>query len=326
MATSGSVDFTVTRNELICSSLRILGQLDFRAEPSVPEYSMASQALNMMVKAWQNRDIGLWLNDQATLHLDTTSESYSLSSSGAHCAYTSYKTATSADADTGDKTIDVDSDDNITDGDYIGIELEDGSVQWNTVDGTPTGDTVALDDALTDDVDEDATVYNYTTKIYRPLEILEMRIRNSAGNDTPIQLVGRKKYMSISDKDTASTPTIAWYDPQLSAGVLYLWPVSDTIENRIVFTVKVPVEDFDAAANNADFPVEWLEALKYNLALRLAPEYMTKYLRNPTQYKPISQQHLAMIVDIARQSLYDAEIADIEDGSIFFAPNLDGYY
>lgn len=326
MATSGSVDFNVTRDELIRASLRVLGQLDFRSDPSLPEYTTASQALNILVKSWQNREIGLWLNSEATLHLDTSSLSYSLSSSGAHCAYTSYRTEVATAASSGASSIVVDSDDNITNGDFIGVELDDGTLQWTTVNGVPSNDTVTLTASLTDDVSVDATVYNYTTKIDRPLGLIEIRSHSKAGNDTPMRIVSRNDYMVLSDKDTAGTPTLAYYDPQLSASKLYLWPVADSIETRIKMTVKRPIEDFDAAANNAEFPVEWLRALKYNLAYELAPEYMLMYHRNPREFPRITHQQLAIIADQAQQSLYEAEQFDTTDASYTMAPDLDGYW
>ena len=34
-----------------------------------------------------------------------------------------------------------------------------------------------------------------------------------------------------------------------------------------------PIEDFDSAGNDPDFPQEWLECLGYNLAVRIAPQF-----------------------------------------------------
>ena len=326
MATSGSKDFTVSRDELIAGALRLLGQLDFRQTPSVLEYTAASQALNMMVKSWQNRDIGLWLNSFATLHLDTTSESYSLSTSGDRAAYVSYITTTSAAASSGASTITVTTDDNMTASDAIGIELEDGTMQWTTISGTPSSNVVTLAAVLTDDVDSGAVVYNYTSKMDRPLDIIEARVRDANDDDTPIQIVTRADYLAIADKDSAGKPNQLYYDPLLTTGKVYLWPVNNSVENRIHMTVKIPIDDFDAAANNAQFPVEWLRALKYNLAVELAPEYMTLYMQNPKVYRPINTRQMQMIRETAAQTLAEAEIFDTEIKSIQMIPDLSGYY
>lgn len=38
-------------------------------------------------------------------------------------------------------------------------------------------------------------------------------------------------------------------------------------------SIKDPLKDFLATGDSPDFPQEWLEVLKYGLAVRLAPEY-----------------------------------------------------
>ena len=59
----------------------------------------------------------------------------------------------------GDSTIDVNSISGISDNDSIGITLDSGTVQWTTVDGTPSGDTVTLADSLDGDAAVGNTVY-----------------------------------------------------------------------------------------------------------------------------------------------------------------------
>jgi len=54
---------------------------------------------------------------------------------------------------------------------------------------------------------------------------------------------------------------------------LYVWPVCSDGNDWLKMTVKTPVDDLDQITDNAQFPKEWLEAIIYNLAIRLAPEY-----------------------------------------------------
>jgi len=65
----------------------------------------------------------------------------------------------------GDTTIDVDSIEDMSDGDYIAVKLDNGDYQWTTVSGTPTGTTVTIAAALTDSVAVDNKVIVYTTTI-----------------------------------------------------------------------------------------------------------------------------------------------------------------
>jgi len=87
--------------------------------------------------------------------------------------------------------------------------------------------------------------------------------------------VSRSEYMAISDKDSEGIVNQIYYDPQLTTSTLYVWPEPSDTKERLKMSMKYPIEDFDASTDNADFPIEWAEALKWNLAERLAPEYGT---------------------------------------------------
>jgi hypothetical protein len=69
-------------------------------------------------------------------------------------------------------------------------------------------------------------------------------------------------------------------------------------------TTKYPVQDFDAAANNSDFPQEWLRCLIWNLALEVAPEYG----KEPTPF----------MVGMAEKTFFIAAGFDREPTSTFF--------
>lgn len=109
----------------------------------------------------------------------------------------------------------------------------------------------------------------------RPLEIIEARYHYyTAAIDVPMTPMSRDEYFSMPLKSASGVPLQYYYDPQLTLGVFYIWPIiTATTSDTIRMTVKTEVEDFDTAANTADFPTEWLRALKFNLAVELAPEY-----------------------------------------------------
>lgn len=62
----------------------------------------------------------------------------------------------------------------------------------------------------------------------------------------------------------------------LNYGDLYVFPTPATIDatnNKVYIVYQDLSEDFLVTGDNPDFPQEWLDALKYGLAARLAPEY-----------------------------------------------------
>ena len=276
----------------------------------------ASDMLNIMMKSWQSEGMGLWLNKEVTLFMQKGTVSFDIGPTGDHATLTPYDTELADDADTGDLTITVDSDDDITDGDYIGIELDSGSFQFTTVNGTPSSDVVALTDVLTGDTSENKFVINYTTKIQRPLEILEARRRNDNENDVPLNIYSRNEYMELSNKTTAGTPNCIFYDPQLTNGKMYVWQPTNDVGNRIVFTAKYPIEIFDSYDDSTPFPDEWLLALRYNLAVFLYPEYINE----------LENKNIINVISVQASDLKEKLLSfDAGTASFFMQPNLRGY-
>jgi hypothetical protein len=114
-----------------------------------------------------------------------------------------------------------------------------------------------------------------TINIPKPLRVIQAW--NTTGNiDTPMRILTKQEYNILGNKQSPGTPIQCYYDPRLSSGDLHLFPIPDTTaasNYTVTFIYQRPFEDFVASTDNPDFPQEWLEALKYGLAVRLAPEY-----------------------------------------------------
>ena len=273
MATSGSYDFSLTGTEIITEALELLGVVGV-GKPLTPEdQASCLRTFEMMIKAWQAEGIAMWTTREASLFFSYRGASYSIGPTGDHCSTAGYKTEVATAAASGVSTITVDSDDDITDGDYIGIELDDGTVQWTTVNGTPSSDVVTLTASLTDTVAINNHVYNYTSKIQRPLEIIEVRRISSSETDVPLEIISRDEYMRLSDKDSYGAVNQVYYDPLLTNGKMYVWPTPNDVKEYLKFSCRIPIEDFDSASNDPDFPKEWLMALSWNLAVYVAPKF-----------------------------------------------------
>jgi hypothetical protein len=64
-----------------------------------------------------------------------------------------------------------------------------------------------------------------------------------------------------------------YFDPQLGTARLNVWPTAEDSRDRLVVDVDRPLQVMIDSANTYDFPQEWIEVIKYGLAVRLAPEY-----------------------------------------------------
>jgi hypothetical protein len=143
--------------------------------------------------------------------------------------------------------------------------------------------------------------------IDRPLRIENARKVITGTEETPVRIISRSEYMNLPSKDTDSEPVAVFYDPQLSLGVLYVWP-SPASTYSIKFSGKQYIEDFDASTNTPYFPTEWLDAIVYNLAFRLCPMY------------EVTGEDRNTLGAMAREFLFDAENGDQEQGSLYLEP------
>lgn len=306
MAVSGSYDFNLNRDAIIGKAYTMLGATAIGEEPTTDELTAGGESLNLMLKSWQAEGIGLWLNQKVTLFLGYEAQSYSLGPTGDHMSAGIVKTEVATAASSGDTSIVVDSITGITDGDYLGIELDDGTVQWTTVNGAPSGSTVVSAVVLTDDAAVDNHIYTYTTKAQRPLEIIEGRRVSPEGLDTPLLFISRSEYMALSDKSSSGTITQMYYDPQLTNGVLYVWPTCSDVQDTLKLTIKVPISDFDSGSDTGEFPAEWLPAVVSNLAVWIGME--------------LGIDIHPKLDALAEKSKFMAETFDDEKTSVFLRP------
>lgn len=78
MATSNSTNFTVTRDDIIKGALRLCGALATGETPTTDQVSDASEALNMMVKAWQADGMALWAIKEYSLTPTLDTQTYDI--------------------------------------------------------------------------------------------------------------------------------------------------------------------------------------------------------------------------------------------------------
>lgn len=100
--------------------------------------------------------------------------------------------------------------------------------------------------------------------------------RRTAGIDTPLNMLAREEYYDLPNKSGAGMPVSWYFDPQRSARTLYLWLVPTTAlaaSTTLNYTYSRVIDDIDALDDDPDVPQEWLEALVYSLAARLAGSY-----------------------------------------------------
>jgi hypothetical protein len=114
--------------------------------------------------------------------------------------------------------------------------------------------------------------------IPRPTRIDYLTRRaTSSSSDLPMgengRPVSRSEYAAQPNKAAPGLPLMAYYDPQLETGALYLWPTPSTSLVQVRFSCDRPIQDMIADTDTFDVPQEQVRRIEYALALELAPEY-----------------------------------------------------
>ena len=316
MTVSGSSDFTRTRDQIIKRALRLVGSIKAGETPDAQEVTDAAEALNAMVKRWQKKQLHVWAVAEATLFPQASQVKYSLSSSSTdHATETFYETAVTTAATASSTTIAVNSTANMTVSDYIGFVLDSGGIHWSTL-SSKTSSTATIASGLASAAAAGNAVFNYTTKIVRPLKIVDARRYNIASaQDTPISetqgaLMSRLDYMALPNKTQTGTINRVFYDPGRDTGYLHLWQPVSSVRDLVKFTWHRPIMDFDAAGDTPDLPQEWFDALAFNLADSIKLEY------------DVPAERAMMISQQAAQYLDDVSGDDREGESVFIGLDM----
>ena len=114
---------------------------------------------------------------------------------------------------------------------------------------------------------------NITTT--RPHRLLGGFVKDSGNTDHPVKIISEREYRELSSKATSGRPDSMFLHPLFPLAYLYVYPTPDTGEVFYIDSLKPFTEtsSFAAVTDEIDFPPNYEEAIVYNLAVRLAPEY-----------------------------------------------------
>jgi hypothetical protein len=286
LTTSGNYVWNESAIQIITFAYRYCQVIGEEETPTGFQLSSAMDAFNAMVKAWQASGIHLWCEEEAILFPQQAQIQYSLGASSTDngCLFTQYvQSSLSANAAAGATSVSLTSTTGISSGYYIGIQLVSGVNFWTQVNGAPSGNVVTLLAALPSQAVAPAIVFAYPSPLIRPLRLYTgRRYTYSSQIDIPMLAMSRTDYANQPNKTTLGIINQYFFDPQTGpdgnaysspTALLNLWPAPVDYTNGFRFTAQRPIQDITTLANLPDFPIEWNAALKWNLALELAPAY-----------------------------------------------------
>jgi hypothetical protein len=105
----------------------------------------------------------------------------------------------------------------------------------------------------------------------RPTRVVAASI-NVNTIDYPLPLIGFDDWDSIRKKNLQTAwPSFCYIEPGYPLSSVYLWPVPSG--NAVNFTSEKPIGGFTGLYEDVQLPPGYADAIRYNLAVRLAPEY-----------------------------------------------------
>lgn len=317
MTTSGTVTFSVTRDQICTQAAVELGLIAEGETLNAYQLGILTLKLNMLVKQWQGRadfapGLKVWKRLRADLVLDPTKSIYQIGATGsARWASNLTRGAIASNVSAGATSIPLASASGMTNGDQFGVLLQNGTIYWTTA--TFSGNTATIPGpGLPSPAIANGFVYDYTSLQIQPLEILTGRLIDSSNTSIPLERLTLQTYESLPttlDPNTASDPLAYYYERQLSNGVLYLNTYPADLSKYLHFVFLAPTQDFDSATDNPDYPQNWFLALVYGLAVHSAPSFS----------KPISPD----LEKLLEMSLAIARNQDPEESQLFFQPDCD---
>jgi hypothetical protein len=149
-----------------------------------------------------------------------------------------------------------------------------------------------------------------TVNCPKPLRIFQAFWTPTGGVNTPLNVYNRYDFNKLPQgTEYEGDPVNMYYQPLRTTGVIKLWPTPSNSTTTITFHYHSPFEDMDGATDDFDFPSEWMQALIYNLAWALAPEY---------GIPPVDRQML--MKEAEYWHLYALSMGS-EEGGVFFQPD-----
>lgn len=145
-----------------------------------------------------------------------------------------------------------------------------------------------------------------------PVSILTANLKNTDGEETPIYPMTLEEYQAISPKDEAGTIGRFYYEKRISTGMLYFDYQPEDTTDVVDIVYRQPLEIINAGANEFDIEDWWFRAIKFNVALDVAPEA-----------KAIEPERIALIRERAQEAMMMVSKFTNDNTFVFFQPDAD---
>lgn len=312
MSSSGITDYSVTELDVIEGAAGKIGVGENGQTLDPDDVKTFRRNLNMIVKQWTAQadfapGLKMWTRRRAYLFLQNDQIEYDIGPTGDECASETYATTTLS-AVSG-ATVTLTSPTGFAAAMRIGIVLATGVVSWTTI-ASLVGSVATLGASIV--APSGSRVFAYTSKPLKPFEIVSGTLRDTDGNDSPIDVnLSVDEYELIPNKTTEGTVSRIYWEARKDLVRAYLdySPIDTTKVVRLVFHSYI--EDSTSQTDDVDFPAEWFRALVGQLAMDSALDFS----------RPVTPE----LQEFAKESLQMAKNAHPLKSTAFYASDPDWY-
>lgn len=291
MATSGSWDYGRTAAQIITSALENLGVLAAGGTVATADNTTALARLNYIAKQNQGQNDGspglkVHTRQRVALFVAKGQQTYTVgpASTDARATILYGRTTISADEAAAQTVISITSNTDTTNypgttvtmasADIVGIELNDGTIQWTTISGTPAA-TMTIGNALTGASSAGRYVWWFTARAQRLINLEAAVLRDKNLNDIQLGIFRTiQQYdIGIANKYADGAPRNVLFEPLRVNSRITLDSQPTDVTSQIILTGWYPSEDYDATSDDIAYPQESFRFLSWELTYELHAAY-----------------------------------------------------
>jgi len=134
--------------------------------------------------------------------------------------------------------------------------------------------------------------------------------RVDSTSNVAVEIYGRERFYLIPSPNARGAPIACYFRPTPTNGVLSIWPLPDSYwqNQNLIVDMQLEFTSVSSGSSVPNFPDWWEEAIIYNLAVRLAPEY------------GLAIPDRQVLITEAEKHLTSALSFDYDPGSLFLRP------
>jgi len=145
------------------------------------------------------------------------------------------------------------------------------------------------------------------------LALSNMRVASTV-RDLPVVQWNRDVYAVINNKRQEGSPSTNYYLEKLLTPQITLWPVPSSDSDHLTLFLHRQVQDVGTLTQQLELPQRWVEAIIWQLAVRLAFEL-----------EEVDPAIITAVTQTAENYLSEAELNETDGAPIRLAPNIRGY-